>query len=64
MNTILNAQGEGSGRLCPPPPPSHKVYSFIWLLPFPKTNYQGPAIKVLKSSNQKSLLGHLINMSN
>ena len=29
-----------------------------------EADHQGPAIKVLKSSNQKSPLAHLINMPN
>jgi hypothetical protein len=33
-------------------------------LPSPKANNQGPATKVLKSCNQKSLLAHLIILSN
>ena len=40
-----------------------KVYSLIWLLPSPKADYQGPAKKVLKSSNQKLPLVHLISMA-
>jgi hypothetical protein len=38
-----------------------KVYSLIWPLPLPEADYQGPAIKVVKSSNQKPTLAALIN---
>jgi hypothetical protein len=37
-----------------------KVYSLIWILP-PEAEYQGRIITVLKSSNQKPPLAHLIN---
>jgi hypothetical protein len=41
-----------------------KVYSLIWPLPPPEADYQGPAIKELKSINQKPPLASQINLFN
>ena len=40
-----------------------RVFPLICPLPHPETDYQGPATKVLKSSNQESPLAHLITYS-
>lgn len=39
-----------------------KVYSLIWLPPTSEAEYQGLAIKVLKSSNPKPRVDTLINL--
>lgn len=41
-----------------------RVHSIIWPYPPPEAYYQGPVIKILKYSNQKPSLAHLINTSN
>ena len=39
-------------------------YLDIWPLPLPEDDFQGPAIKVLRSGNQKDPLATLIKMPN
>lgn len=39
-----------------------EVYSLIWPLPPTESDHQGPAIKVLKSSNLKPRLAHPIKI--
>ena len=41
-----------------------KIYSFIWPLPPPEADFQGPAIKVLNTAIESCLLATLINMPN
>ena len=41
-----------------------KLYLIIWPIPPSEADYQDPVSKVLKSSNQKPPLTHLINMLN
>lgn len=41
-----------------------RLQGLIWPLPPTEADFQGPVIKVLKSSNQKPPVAHPVNMPN